>query len=271
MGIKSLFPCPSLIGSRGRKLETVERDLSQIFDFATCATRAECETLKRIDPQCRCDWVSNGVDLDYFQPSSEAYDPDQICFVGRMDYFPNEQAVVHLVRDVFPLVRHSRPTAKITIVGSSPTPIVQGLAKTNGVTVTGAVPDVRPFLSNSALSVAPLKIARGTQNKILESMAMGVPVVASSLAARGVDAVPEEHIVSVDGTAETAEAILRILGNAAERQRIACAGRARVESHHSWPKVMEKLDDIVVKAAAKRSRSGTDQAAESILLSAKPT
>src|SRR6185369_9044649 len=122
------------------------------------------------------------------------------------------------------------------------------------VTVTGTVPDVRPHLGMAAVSVAPLRIARGTQNKILESMAMAVPVVSSKLAARGIDAVPGEHLLTADRPRDYADAVLRLLCDRASRDGLARAARARVLSHHDWGASMRKLDGIIAEclAAARR-------------------
>ena len=113
------------------------------------------------------------------------------------------------------------------------------------MTVTGSVPDVRPYVRGSALMVAPLNIARGTQNKILEAMAMGVPVVTSAIAAAGVDAVPQQHLLVASTSEEQAAAVLRILDDRAKRQRLAIAGRSRVLSHHDWGRSMQRLDEII--------------------------
>jgi glycosyltransferase involved in cell wall biosynthesis len=130
------------------------------------------------------------------------------------------------------------------------------------VTVTGSVADVRPYLARAALTVAPLRIARGTQNKILEAMAMGLPVVCSDAAAGGVDAVVGEHLIAATAPDEVAEAILKILETPAERMRLAQAGRARVLSHHAWPSSMHRLDAIIERClrASARERAPQSQA-----------
>jgi glycosyltransferase involved in cell wall biosynthesis len=130
-------------------------------------------------------------------------------------------------------------------VGADPSSAVRKLAELPGVTVTGQVPDVRPYLQRSALMVAPLNIARGTQNKILEAMASGVPVVASRVAAGGVDAVAAEHFAVASTPEEHAQAILRTLADPAERRRLAVAGRERMLSHHAWDRSMQRLDRIL--------------------------
>jgi glycosyltransferase involved in cell wall biosynthesis len=132
---------------------------------------------------------------------------------------------------------------------------VQRLADLPGVSVTGSVADVRPYLRRSALMAAPLNIARGTQNKILEAMASGVPVVTSRIAAGGVDAVDGEHFLVASTPEEYAAAILRILDDPAERQRLSRAGRARMLSHHAWEKSMQRLDAIIERCLGDRARA----------------
>ena len=127
------------------------------------------------------------------------------------------------------------------------------LGELPGVTVTGSVPDVRSYLHRSALMVAPLNIARGTQNKILEAMSAGVPVVTSAVAAGGVDALDREHFLVGSSPQEYAAAIARILDDPAERRRLSQAGRARMLSNHSWAHSMSKLDEIVERCLALRS------------------
>ncbi|MBL8325993.1 MAG: glycosyltransferase, partial [Rubrivivax sp.] len=138
-----------------------------------------------------------------------------------------------------------RGTMKLVIVGADPSPKILALGTMPGITVTGSVVDVRPYIRNSAVMVAPLAIARGTQNKILEAMAMGVPVVTSSAAAGGVDAEAERHFLVADTPEQTAAAILRIAGNRNEHDRLAKAGRERMLSHHAWPRSMQRLDGII--------------------------
>src|SRR5262249_48353593 len=118
---------------------------------------------------------------------------------------------------------------------------------------TGSVPDVRPYVTRSAVNVAPLRIARGTQNKILEAMAMGVPVVTSEVAARGVDAVPGEHLLCATSPAEECRAIVELLEDPRRRSRMGQMGRARVLSHHDWRASMRRLDDIVERCLRRKS------------------
>ena len=241
-------------GWEAARLARVERHLVRAFDLTTVATPGELDALKEIGAEPgKLDWFPNGVDVDFFRPSDEPYDTELITFVGRMDYFPNEQAMTDFCNDTWPRLRAVRPSVRLQIVGASPTPAVRRLASLPGVSVTGAVADVRPYVQRSALTIAPLKIARGTQNKILESMAMGVPVVASRIAACGVDAVAGEHLLAAATNAELGDAILRLLGDARLRSRLGTAGRERVLSHHTWVRSMQRLDALVDRCVTSRA------------------
>jgi polysaccharide biosynthesis protein PslH len=229
----------------GRKMLAAEKRIARKFDLGTVATVAEQQTLDSYATGLLSDWFPNGVDTDFFTPGDEVYDENTISFIGRMDYYPNEECMVAFCADVLPLIRAERPAIRLLIVGAEPSAGVRKLGDLPGVTVTGSVPDVRPYVRGSALTVAPLNIARGTQNKILEAMAMGVPVVTSSIAARGVDAEAEKHFLVADTPKDYARKIVRILSDRVERQRLAEAGRARMLSHHTWNRAMQRLDGII--------------------------
>ncbi len=239
------FPLSAGYWLEGRKLAREERRLAGQFDLCTATTRAEWETLEGYRTGVPTDWFPNGVDSAYFAPAAEPYDAETLCFVGRMDYYPNQESMFDFCTRTLPLVRVHRPNVKLLIVGADPSSAVKKLGDLPGVTVTGPVPDVRPYLQKAALMPAPLNIARGTQNKILEAMACGVPVVASRVAAGGVDAVADQHFVVASTPEEHAQAILRILGDPAERRRLAVAGRERMLSHHAWDRSMQRLDRII--------------------------
>ncbi len=246
------FPLSLVYGLEALKLERTERLLAGQFDLCTCTTAAELQSLRTLSTAKPSDWFPNGVDADSFRPAQDGYDPDLVVFVGRMDYFPNQQAVLGFCRDALPRLRAKRPGFRFQIVGADPPPHIRALQNLTGVEVTGSVPDVRPFVTRAALTVAPLAIARGTQNKILESMAMGVPVVCSSQAAGGVDAVPGEHLLTADSADEHVTAILRLLESPARRSELAAAARARVLSHHSWPSSMRRLEEMLTRMRSER-------------------
>jgi polysaccharide biosynthesis protein PslH len=248
-------PFPLSCGYRleGVKLVAEEKRLARAFDACTATTRAEWSTLENYRTGAVTDWFPNGVDANYFSPQDDGYDADTLCFVGRMDYYPNQECMLQFCRRVFPLIRERRPAAKLLIVGADPTPAIRRLGNMSGVTVTGSVPDVRPYLRRSAAMVAPLSIARGTQNKILEAMACGVPVVTSSVAAGGVDAVAGDHLLVADTPAELVAATSVLMSDLAARSRLATAGRVRMLSHHDWSASMRRLDVIIARCLAARA------------------
>ena len=232
----------------GNKLEFEERRLAYQFDVCTATTRAELATLNELAPGIISDWFPNGVDSQFFSPDGRSYDQDLISFIGRMDYYPNQECMIRFCHEVLPRIQREQPSSKLYIVGADPSLTIRRLGELTGVTVTGSVADVRPYVRRSAVMVAPLTIARGTQNKILEAMAMGVPVVTSTLAAGGVDAVKGEHLVVADDAGSCARAILKVMQDRSERHRLSEAGRARVMSHHHWPNSMYRLDVILGRA-----------------------
>jgi sugar transferase (PEP-CTERM/EpsH1 system associated) len=229
----------------GVKLERREAQQAGQFDLCTCTTRAELASLEELRTARRTGWFPNGVDFEYFSPSTDGYDANLIAFVGRMDYFPNQQAVTDFCRDVWPSLREARPQLRLQVVGAEPPARIRNLGAVPGVTVTGSVEDVRPYVRRSALTIAPLRIARGTQNKILESLAMGVPVVASPQAAGGVDVVPGEHLLTASTPEENRDAILDLVGSAQRRGELSEAGHRRVRKHHDWNASMARLDMLL--------------------------
>lgn len=227
------------------KLERREAIQARRFDLCTCTTRAELDSLERLGAARRTGWFPNGVDFDYFAPATDGYDPSLVSFVGRMDYFPNQQAVLDFCREVWPALHAARPDLCFQIVGAEPPARIRRLGAVPGVSVTGSVEDVRPYVRRSALTLAPLKIARGTQNKIIESLAMGVPVVASPQAAGGVDAVPGEHLITARTPTEWRDEILGLISEPARRRQLSEAGRSRVRQQHDWPNSMLRLDALI--------------------------
>jgi glycosyltransferase involved in cell wall biosynthesis len=164
-----------------------------------------------------------------------------------MDYFPNVDGVNYFAREVFPLIRHQRPDTKFRIIGSNPARSVRDLAGIPNVSVTGQVPDVRSYLEDAAVSVAPLKIARGIQNKILESMAMGIPVVATPQAVKGIGAELSQYVAVAEKPEIFAAQVLALLENNALHTRMAEGGRLQVQQGHAWPSVMEILENLITE------------------------
>ncbi|MFT5392958.1 MAG: sugar transferase (PEP-CTERM/EpsH1 system associated), partial [Gammaproteobacteria bacterium] len=187
------WPMRWIYKREGRYLERFEQDMAMEFDWSLFVSQAEAQVFLDGDDSARAKVVAveNGVDHVFFDPAITTETPfDSGClpivFTGAMDYSPNVDAVTWFAKMVFPSVRERVPNAEFFIVGLNPNDAVHRLAEAPGVTVTGRVPDVRPYIAHSQVTVAPLRIARGVQNKVLESLAMGKPVVASKAAVEGI-------------------------------------------------------------------------------------
>jgi sugar transferase (PEP-CTERM/EpsH1 system associated) len=184
--------------------------------------------------------LPNGIDLDYydadagFPPLDIAAGGPLIIFTGQMSYRPNVEGVARFADGALPLIQAARPDVRFAIVGRNPTPAVLELADRDGIIVTGEVADVRPWLAAAGVVVAPLDIARGVQNKVLEAMAMGRPVVASSAAFLGIDAKPGRDLLVADGPRAQADAILSLLDDAPRAALIGKAARLRMEQGYGW-------------------------------------
>jgi sugar transferase (PEP-CTERM/EpsH1 system associated) len=250
------FPLSAGFRLEGLKVRRYERWLGTRFDACSVNAPREREILSRY-VETPIHVIPNGVDLDYFRPgraSGREYAPRRLVFTGNMSYRPNVEAVGRLVGEILPIVRRTYADVELYIVGMDPTPAVRRLADGTRVVVTGRVDDVRPFLDEAAVSVAPLRVARGLQNKVLEAMAMRVPVVASQAAFNGINAVAGRDLVVADGPDRFAAAVVDLLREPGRREQVAAAGLACVKQNHDWGSLLVRLENLVVD---RRERGAT--------------
>ncbi len=241
------WPMSWLYAREGRKLAAWEAKMAQDFDATLLVSDDEAALLQRRVPQARhkIGAFENGVDAEYFSPARDYPNPYPsgvlgVAFTGAMDYWPNVDAVSWFAERVFPAIREAVPAAQFTIVGSRPTDAVLALARQPGVVVTGSVPDVRPYLAHAACAVAPLRIARGIQNKVLEAMAMARPVVVTEQAAEGIRAEVGRDFLLARDEAGLASAVIAQL-----QARAACApARACILAHYDWARNLSKVDAL---------------------------
>ncbi len=239
-----------------RKITALEHRIARECDVASFVSDAEADLFRQLLPGSaeRVLSVSNGVDIDYFDPSGDyppLYDTTRpnFVFTGTMDYPPNADAVVWFATRIFPLIRADLPAAQFHIVGHSPTDEVRRLATIDGVHVTGRVTDVRPYVAHATASVAPLRIARGIQNKVLEAMAMAKPVVVTSGALEGIDAQPGTEVIVADTVAAFASACVG-LATGPEALTIGKAARARAIGSYDWSVRLSQFDKFLRPAEA---------------------
>jgi sugar transferase (PEP-CTERM/EpsH1 system associated) len=242
------LPLSAAFRLEGWRVRGWERRLGAAFDVCSVISPREREVLRGY-VRTPIHVIPNGVDLEYFQPRrapGEDHAPPRLIFTGNMSYRPNVDAVRHLVGEILPRVRRDIPEAECHIVGMDPAPAVRRLADGRHVVVTGQVPDVRPHFDAAAVAVAPLRLARGLQNKVLEAMAMRVPVVASPAAVQGIQAVPDRDLLVAADPDAFARAVVALLLDPAARERYAAAGRACVESNHTWERLLSRLEALVI-------------------------
>lgn len=243
---KKPWPMSWLYRHEANALLAYERKVAAACDASLFVSEPEAELFRTLAPEssAKIGYFNNGVDTEFFSPERDYPNPygageRVLVFTGAMDYWPNIDAVQWFAAEIFPQLRERDPSLQFTIVGSRPTAAVQALASQPGVRVTGTVPDVRPYIHHAEISVAPLRIARGIQNKVLEAMAMGRPVVVSPQALEGIEAAPGEELVLADGAAAFAAAVSELLGR--DRAALGRAARDCVERTYSWPSKLARI------------------------------
>jgi hypothetical protein len=244
----AVFPLSLGFRLEGAKVRRQEQWLGGRFDVCSVISPRERDVLGRY-VSTPIHVIPNGVDLEYFQPRrppGEGVRPWRLVFTGNMSYRPNVDAVGYLAREILPRIRRSAPGVELWIVGMDPAPAVRRLADGARVVVTGRVDDVRPFFEEAAVAVAPLRVARGLQNKVLEAMAMRVPVVASREAFSGITAVADRDLLVADDAEGFSRAVVSLLSDPATRERYAAAGRACVQQNHDWSQLLGRLEQLVV-------------------------
>ena len=235
----------------GRLLGTFEREVALHADASLLVSEAEADLFRRRTGVDNVMALGNGIDTEYYDPTAKfkklhpVFPDPLIVFTGQMDYRPNIEAVTDFATHAMPIIRARRPEASFAIVGRNPTQPVSDLSMLPGVQVTGAVDDVRTWLGAADVVVAPLRIARGIQNKVLEAMAMARPVVASPAAAEGIDAQPGIHFFVEPDVAAEAERVCALLDQPSAALEIGAAARAHVTQHYGWESQLSPLDGLL--------------------------
>ncbi len=243
-------PVSWIYALEGSRLLRHDRRLANEADAALFVSDAELALFKEVVPDApaHCYAVSNGVDTNYFSPGPHVLErrPEgrTIVFVGVMDYWPNVEAAQWFAAEVLPTVRQRCPDALFQIVGARPNAAIRELGTQPGIEVTGAVPDVRPYVQNASVVVAPLRIARGIQNKVLEGMAMAKPLVTTPEALEGITARDQEHVLVGGDAGLFASETIRCLTDASLAPMGARA-RAFVVDNYSWARKLKALDAII--------------------------
>lgn len=199
--------------------------------------------------------LPNGVDLDYFAPRSVARAPQTLVLTGKMGYHANLAAALYLIDEVMPLVWMKFPAARVHIIGQDPPPQVSNLARQEPerIVVSGTVNDIRPYLAEATLAIAPITYGAGIQNKVLEAMAMGTPVVATSRAVSALSVRNESEVLVGDDPEALSDQVVRMLRNPGLRERMGANGRSYVEAYHDWNRIAGQLEEIYKEVIVERA------------------
>lgn len=248
------WPASWIYGREASRLLAFERHVADEVDACVFVSGDEARLFDglRGGPVGNVHAVNNGVDLDYFTtgaglPNPYPTDVPIVAFTGAMDYWANVDAVQWFARDILPAIAAQVPAVQFWVVGTRPTPEVRELARDPRVTVTGAVDDIRPYIAHARVAVAPMRVARGVQNKVLEAMALGRPVVGTRAAFEGLDLDAEYRALAADDGASFAARCVTLLRDT--DTRLGPLGRRYVAAHHDWTTNMRQLHALMADAA----------------------
>jgi sugar transferase (PEP-CTERM/EpsH1 system associated) len=255
------WPLSTVYRREWRRLFDYERKIALDADAGLFVTPSEAGLFRQLAPESshKIHWPGHGLDHDYYQRSGVTASPypkgaKPVVFVGVLDYWPNEDAAIWYAREVHRRVQAAHRDALFYIVGMNPTRRVRELATLPGVVVTGQVPDVRPWFQHASVVVAPVRIGRGIQNKVLQAMAMERPVVMSGLSADSLSARPGEEIDIADTAEEFAAKVVALLNDPAAAGAMGLRARERILRDYSWQKTMERIDSLLTGASGEADR-----------------
>jgi sugar transferase (PEP-CTERM/EpsH1 system associated) len=227
------------------KLSRFERYICKRFHRVITVSERDKKKLENLTGISNSTVVPNGVDTDFFYPYPDKTPgiSNDIIFVGYMGHYPNEDGILYFYNQIFPFVRREWPDIKLYVVGSSTRRIFE-LKTDKNVIVTGFVKDVRQYLRKCAVFVVPLRLGGGIRSKILEAMAMGMPVISTSTGCNGIQVTPGENIIVADGAREFARQTIRLLKDKNLQEKLAKNGRALVEEKYGWQETIAQLDTV---------------------------
>jgi glycosyltransferase involved in cell wall biosynthesis len=226
------------------RLKGYEADMCRRAGRVVAVSEADRDALHAVAPQVDVTIVPNGVALDEYTDYRGPVQPFDLVFTGKMDFRPNIDAMLWFGQQVLPLIHQRRPDVRLAIVGQRPHPRLDALRAIPGVTITGWVPDVRPYIAGATVFIAPLRVGGGTRLKLLQAMAMEVAVVATSLGAEGFPVTHGRELLLADTPAGFAGAVLALLDDPAQRARLGAAARCFAAATYGWDTLVPKLEAL---------------------------
>lgn len=231
-----------LLAIESRKMQRYEAWACARAQLTVAVSEADRAMLAANAPTATIRAIATGVDTSYFTPNGKPEAPTTLVFTGSMDWYPNEDAIVHFIDAILPGIRREIPGVSLAVVGRNPTDRVKAAGAAAGVHVTGTVADVRPYMAEATVYVVPLRIGGGTRLKIFEALSMGKAVVATTVGAEGLPVVPGQHFLQADSAVDFAQAVVALLKDPSRRHALGAAGRRLVEERYSWPQVARELE-----------------------------
>ncbi|GAB4416175.1 MAG: glycosyltransferase [Anaerolineae bacterium] len=226
-----------------QRLRRYEAELLHRVDHTIAMSHPDKVALRDVASDVPITVVPNGVDLTAYDEVSQTFSYD-LLFTGKMDFRPNIDAVLWFGRQVLPLIQAQRPGTTFAIVGQRPHPRLEVLRDLPGVTITGYVDDVRPYLAGASVYVAPLRVGGGTRLKLLEAMIMGVPIVSTTVGAEGFPVVHGQELILADEPEQFAQEVLTLLANPAHRAKLGTAGRIFAQANYGWDTLIPQLEKV---------------------------
>jgi polysaccharide biosynthesis protein PslH len=232
----------ALLEVEWRKMRRYEAAACQRARRTIAVSEPDRFTLSALAPGADIHVIPTGVDSSYFAANGWSERPASLVFSGSMDWYPNEDAVLHFIDAILPRIRREIPEVTLTVAGRNPRPRLRSAASAAGVFVTGTVDDVRPYLAEAAVAIVPLRVGGGTRLKIFEALAMGKAVVSTTVGAEGLPLVPGEHFLQADEPEAFARSVVGLLRQRARRVALGEAGRQLVHTQYSWPVVAREFE-----------------------------
>jgi polysaccharide biosynthesis protein PslH len=237
----------------GKRVQTYEAEVADSFAAHITCSDLDCQRLRAIAPRANAITIANGVDIEYFHPTPTESAAPSVIFVGSLNWYPNVDAVLFLLREIWPAAKESIPDLRLNVVGSAPPPNIVRVAEgLKDVTVHGFVDDVRPLMNAATLYVCPIRDGGGTKLKILDALAMEQCVIAHPVACEGIDVVPGRHVEFATSAAEFVASIARLLQRPSEREAMGRAARQLVVDRYSFTEIGRRLCSVFESAAAQR-------------------
>ncbi len=262
------FPRRVYMRQQAAKLTRLEKEVCHQFDVNLTVSELDTQTLQARNPLAHCHVVENGTDTEFFHPFDTPFEPNTLVFAGSLDWYPNISAMQFFAEEIWPQIRKELPEARLYLAGQKPDPwLLQWAAQESQVELVANPEDIRQWIARAALFICPIRDGGGSRLKILDAMAMGEPVISTTIGCEGLEVTNGENILIADAAPDFAGKVLQVLRDATLRSQIAVQGRALVERSYSWKVIVKRLERAYECAL---DRQACDQRPDNLRLAKSP-